>query len=240
MHDSRTPKSFGKAAPVLGLAALFTLGLAAQPQAAHAQATLDYLWNGDYSAMGGQGYVGAADGRGQVFQTPDALDTTLVDFTIQEVTSNAAPNPPSGVQFHLATWTPTIEDKGTLGTELLTASPTITPVPGGSVAGGFNNYTVTFSPGEAVLKPGQLYAAYLTQGTNALESIVHTNNPYSDGGIFIGNNGDPREENFSSGFFKADFNPTSAPEPSSVAAFGFTGVFAAGLMLKARKRKTLA
>lgn len=31
-----------------------------------------------------------------------------------------------------------------------------------------------------------------------------------------------------------------APEPSSVAAFAFTGLFAAGLMLRARKRKANA
>jgi hypothetical protein len=37
-----------------------------------------------------------------------------------------------------------------------------------------------------------------------------------------------------------DVAPAVAPEPSSVAAFAFTGLFAAGLMLRARKRRPAA
>ena len=240
-----------KRAPLLGMAALAALGLAAA-RPAQAQTTLSTLAQ---SSAGDAVYPwGVTDTStfGQTFTAPTS--NVLNDFTFY-----LGDDPGDTIKYksYVYAW----DGSKASGPALFTsAAQTYT----GAAAGVFK--PVFTNAGGTVLTAGQKYVAFLTTAglqagrplsgagwaiTDDFQSaysggdLVYSNtgnnfgalttHTWDDKGSAVGTSYDAK--------FKMDFSPSNvpstAPEPSPLAALAFTTLGLAGLTLKARRRKSL-
>lgn len=234
-----------KHAPLLGLAALVALGLAAHP--AQAQTTVSTVSQGTGANYESPWGVTDTSTYGQTFTAPS--DNVLNDVSFYLGTRYGGSGP-INYQAYVYAW----DGSKATGPALFTSAvESYTP----TGVGNASNLVYT-STGNTILTAGQKYVAFLTTAglqTGQLQSSSFwamtdsASGAYSGGDFVFFNSGNNFNaltthawDDTGTGWdtkFAMDFSPaaTAAPEPSSVAAFAFTGLGALGLMLRARKRR---
>jgi hypothetical protein len=218
-----------KTAPLLGLATLAALGLAAVP-AAHAQTIVNSSF--ETPSVGNGGISSNPSGAGWTFTGSSGVTGNNSGFT----SGNA--NAPDGVQvaflqsysgpgypagsfsqsisgFSAGTYTFSFlssqrENYGTASNQTVNVT-----VDGNSVG------LFTPSPALTTYQSFITIPTFLTAGSHTLQ--------------FAGTV--PANSGIDSTAFVDEVTVSAVPEPSSVAAFGFTGLGVAGLLLRARKRR---
>lgn len=263
MHAARRPRSWGNLSPLLGLVAFAGLGLAA-PQAASAQSTPVNATGYNRDVIGTySGNAQAFDTPDYAFLYQNSMPAggaftshtgSGVQYQLQSYDANNV--------LELGTSVGT-----TAGTLTFTAPATYSTLDilaadayGGGSGSGTVNYldgtTAVFTysspdwyqPNDG-LRPAN-WALNYSAGTSSgsvgdgsrylFETQINVDPTKSISGLTF-NAVPSTDDRTTTGIFaiSGTAGPAAVPEPSSVAAFGFTFLGAAGLMFKARRRKGL-